>query len=76
MFQSLYQPAPAHWAMLPGTLEWHGAAVLLAIAALVLWQPLAAVPAAMIALSLAVAILAGSAGRTSRAAIGACGRAC
>jgi hypothetical protein len=23
LFQCLYQPAPAHWAMLPTTLEWH-----------------------------------------------------
>ena len=26
MFQCLYQPGPAHWAMLPSTLEWHVAA--------------------------------------------------
>ena len=31
LFQCLYQPAPAHWAMLPSTLEWH--VLILAIAA-------------------------------------------
>src|SRR5206468_5331782 len=34
MFQCLYQPGPAHWAMLPSTLEWHAAAALVAVAAL------------------------------------------
>ena len=28
MFQCLYQPGAAHWAMLPSTLEWQGAALL------------------------------------------------
>ena len=26
LFQCIYQPGPAHWAMLPGTLEWQAAA--------------------------------------------------
>jgi GT2 family glycosyltransferase len=34
LFQCLYQPAPAHWAMVPATLEWHIAAALIAVAAL------------------------------------------
>ena len=33
LFQCLYQPGPAHWAMLPSTLEWHLAAVLHGLAA-------------------------------------------
>ena len=32
MFQCLYQPGAAHWAMLPSTLEWHVAALLLGLA--------------------------------------------
>jgi hypothetical protein len=39
LFQCLYQPGPAHWAMLPSTLEWHGAEALVAI--LALFWPLA-----------------------------------
>ena len=31
LFQTLYRPAPAHWAMLPSTLEWQTLAVLLAV---------------------------------------------
>jgi hypothetical protein len=56
LFQCVYQPAPAHWAMLPGTLEWHAAAALLALLAL-LWPPAALAAAAMLGLSLAVAAL-------------------
>jgi GT2 family glycosyltransferase len=38
LFQCLYQPGPAHWAMLPGTLEWHvGAAALAAVAIVEPW---------------------------------------
>src|SRR5262245_15687821 len=55
LFQCLYQPAPAHWAMLPSTLEWHLAAALAALAALFLWPVVWLVVAAMLALSLAVA---------------------
>jgi GT2 family glycosyltransferase len=57
-FQCLYQPAPAHWAMLPGTLEWHLAAALLALAG-VLWAPAWVGAAAMLALAVAVAVLQG-----------------
>src|SRR5262245_23745264 len=35
MFQCVYQPEPAHWAMLPSTLEWHVAAVAAAAVAMV-----------------------------------------
>src|SRR5262249_37071743 len=51
LFQCLYQPSPAHWAMLPGTLEWHIALVVVALAGL--FWPLAWLGAgAMLALSL------------------------
>jgi GT2 family glycosyltransferase len=57
LFQCLYQPGPAHWAMLPSTLEWHMAAALLAVVAAVFW-PLLWVPVvAMLIWSLAVATL-------------------
>jgi len=54
MFQCLYQPAPAHWAMLPGTLEWH-ATVLLVLLVGLLWPPLLLVAGGMLLLSLLVA---------------------
>src|SRR5207248_6595231 len=54
LFQCLYQPGPAHWAMLPSTLEWHAAAALLAVGAL-FWGPALAGTVAMLALSLLVA---------------------
>ena len=38
LFQTVYQPGPAHWAMLPTTLEWHVVAGLLALASLA-WAP-------------------------------------
>jgi GT2 family glycosyltransferase len=55
-FQCLYQPGPAHWAMLPGTLEWHVAVGLAGLAAL-FWPAAGLAVAAMLALSLAVAAL-------------------
>jgi glycosyltransferase involved in cell wall biosynthesis len=56
LFQCIYQPGPAHWAMLPSTLEWHGVAVLAALAALVLpWAGWIA--ATMLVLSVVVAAL-------------------
>jgi GT2 family glycosyltransferase len=54
LFQCLYQRGPAHWAMLPGTLEWHLGAGLAALAAL-FWPPAWMVVAAMLVLSLGVA---------------------
>jgi O-antigen biosynthesis protein len=56
LFQTLYQPGPAHWAMLPGTLEWHAAAALAGVAAL-LWSPAWLAVAAMLLLSVGVAVL-------------------
>ncbi|HJT35289.1 MAG TPA: glycosyltransferase [Pirellulales bacterium] len=56
LFQCLYQPGPAHWAMLPSTLEWHIAAVVVALWAL-LWPPLAIAAVAMLVMSAMVAIL-------------------
>ncbi len=54
LFQCIYQPGPAHWAMLPSTLEWHAAAALLAVAAL-FWPPALVGVALMLLLSLLVA---------------------
>jgi GT2 family glycosyltransferase len=55
-FQCLYQPAPAHWAMLPATLEWHVAAGLVGLAGF-LWWPAWLIAAAMLVLAPAVAAL-------------------
>jgi GT2 family glycosyltransferase len=56
MFQCLYQPGPAHWAMLPSTLEWHAAALLVGLSAFA-WPAAALVAGLMLALSLLVAAL-------------------
>jgi O-antigen biosynthesis protein len=56
LFQCIYRPAPAHWAMLPCTLEWHVVATCVALAAW-LWLPLLAVAGSMLCLSLLIAIL-------------------
>src|SRR5205823_3685695 len=56
LFQCVYQPGPAHWAMLPGTLEWHVAAGLVALAG-VLWPVAWVAAAGMLGLSLVVAAL-------------------
>lgn len=45
MFQTIYQPGPAHWAMLPTTLEWHMLAAAIALSAIFipwLWLTVAA----------------------------------
>lgn len=64
LFQTLYQPSPAHWAMLPGTLEWHVAAGVLAAASFVWpWAWLGVV--AMLLLSLTVAALQAAQARVS-----------
>lgn len=58
LFQCIYQPGPAHWAMLPGTLEWHvlaGIVVLVGVFLPILWL----LVALMECLSLAVATLQG-----------------
>ena len=55
-FQCLYQPGPAHWVMLPTTLEWHVMAGLVGL--LALYWPLAWLgAAAMLGLSLAIAAI-------------------
>jgi GT2 family glycosyltransferase len=54
LFQCIYQPGPAHWAMLPSTLEWHVAAALIALAGF-LWPWAFAISAIMLALSWVVA---------------------
>src|SRR5262245_29765809 len=56
LFQCLYQPVPAHWAMLPCTLEWHVAMALVALMG-PLWPVAWSVALAMLVLSLAVAVL-------------------
>jgi hypothetical protein len=56
LFQCLYQPGPAHWAMLPATLEWH-VLIVLALAAGLLWPLARAVAGALLVLSVAVAAL-------------------
>jgi hypothetical protein len=57
LFQCVYQPGPAHWAMLPSTLEWQAATVVLALLGAVGWLPGAALAIAMVGLSLLVAML-------------------
>jgi O-antigen biosynthesis protein len=56
LFQCLYQPGPAHWAMLPATLEWHLAAALAALGG-VFWSTSLLAAATMLVLSLGVAAL-------------------
>src|SRR5262249_13309863 len=56
LFQCLYQPGPAHWAMLPCTLEWHLLTLLLGLAGF-LWPLAWWGGGAMLVLSLAVAVL-------------------
>jgi O-antigen biosynthesis protein len=64
LFQCLYQPAPAHWAVLPSTLEWHAAAALAAAAAIV-WPVAGVAAAAMLALSLLVASIQAAGARVA-----------
>jgi GT2 family glycosyltransferase len=54
LFQCVYQPGPAHWAMWPSTLEWHVVAAALSLTTLA-GAPGWAVGAVMLALSVAVA---------------------
>jgi GT2 family glycosyltransferase len=56
LFQCIYQRGPAHWAMLPTTLEWHVGAALLALAALH-WLPALFLGGAMIAASVLLALV-------------------
>jgi O-antigen biosynthesis protein len=57
MFQCLYQPGVAHWAMLPSTLEWQVAALLLGLAGVLAGPPGWILGVAMWGLSLLVAAL-------------------
>jgi hypothetical protein len=54
LFQCVYRSGPAHWAMLPSTLEWHAAAILVALGGL-LWVPALFVALGMLGLSVVVA---------------------
>lgn len=56
LFQCLYQPAPAHWAMLPSTLEWHAGVTLVAMLGF-LWPMAWLIAAGLLALSFVVAAL-------------------
>jgi GT2 family glycosyltransferase len=56
LFQCIYQPAPAHWAMLPATLEWHMVLVAVAMGSL-LWSPAWVVCAGMLSMSVVIAML-------------------
>ena len=57
MFQCLYQPGASHWAMLPSTLEWHVAALLLGVAVALVRSFGWVGGAGMLALSILVAAL-------------------
>ena len=54
LFQTIYQPAAAHWVLLPSTLEWHFAA-LIAGAMMLTWPYAWIIAVVMLALSLIVA---------------------
>jgi GT2 family glycosyltransferase len=56
LFQCIYRPGTAHWAMFPSTLEWHAGAAVVALTALFFW-PLWLVVLGMLGLSLTVAAL-------------------
>jgi GT2 family glycosyltransferase len=56
LFQSLYQPGPAHWATLSATLEWHIAAAAVALSGF-LWWPALVVAGVMLVLSFVIAAL-------------------
>lgn len=56
LFQCLYQPPAAHWAMIPTSLEWHLVAAFIALNAFI-YRPAGVVAAVMLAISVLVAIL-------------------
>src|SRR5262249_53764790 len=55
LFQGVSRPGPAHWAMLPSTLEWHAVAAVVAAGGL-WWLPALFVALGMLGLSLLVAV--------------------
>jgi GT2 family glycosyltransferase len=59
LFQCIYRPGPAHWAMLPATLEWHALAMIVAASGL-LWLPALFIALGMLGLSVLIAILQSS----------------
>jgi hypothetical protein len=59
LFQTMYQAGPAHWAMLPGTLEWHLVFGLVGLAGF-FWWPAWIIAAVMVGLSVSVATLLAS----------------
>ena len=65
LFQTAYQPGPAHWATLPSTIEWHAAAVVVGLAGL-LWWPLLMLAGVMFLLSFGVASVLASQARLPR----------
>ena len=65
LFQSLYTAPTSHWAMIPTTLEWHIAAIVVAVNAFA-WRPAAWVAAVMLGLSALIAILQASQARLPR----------
>jgi hypothetical protein len=56
LFQCIYQSGPAHWAMLPVTLEWHLAAALAALAGFA-WPVAWIIASGMVLVAFAVAAL-------------------
>jgi len=56
LFQCVYQPAPAHWAMIPSTLEWQITGLAVLALGLIAW-PVGVFAVGMLALSLLVAAL-------------------
>jgi GT2 family glycosyltransferase len=57
-FQCIYRPGPAHWAMIPGTLEWQVAAILLLPLGFY-WAPVWTLAGLMLLLTVLVAVLQG-----------------
>jgi glycosyltransferase involved in cell wall biosynthesis len=56
LFQCVYRPSPAHWAMLPATLEWHVVGMLIGVSGL-FWLPAVFLAIGMLGLSVIVAAL-------------------
>jgi GT2 family glycosyltransferase len=56
LFQCVYRRGPAHWAMLPSTLEWHALALVFVVAALA-WTPAGVTAIVLLGLSCVVAVV-------------------